>query len=285
MNEPYYSDDHVTIYHGDCREVLPTLGPVDHVITDPPYARDIYVRLGMPNTKKGSGTPDRLLGESFTLNNGARMSQLAQGAIGCIDEMFEEVSVQISRLTRRWSLVFSDIESCHLWRLNLEGAGMRYIRTGAWTKVDPSPQFTGDRPAVGFEPCTITHAQGAMRWNGGGHAALWHHKIAKGDDRPDHPCPKPLPLMRELVSLFTDPGETILDPFMGSGTTLRAAKDLGRKAIGIEISERWCEVAARRLEQAVLPLSFEKVQEGERFANVAMFEGVAAPADSFEVGR
>lgn len=63
---------------------------------------------------------------------------------------------------------------------------------------------------------------------------------------------KPLGLVSEWVCLFSDEGETILDPFMGSGTTLRAAKDNGRKAIGIERDERWCELAARRLEQGVL---------------------------------
>ena len=67
----------------------------------------------------------------------------------------------------------------------------------------------------------------------------------------DHPAAKPVELMRYL--LWKVGGETILDPFMGSGTTLRAAKDLGRKAIGIEIEERYCEVAAKRLAQAVLP--------------------------------
>lgn len=70
----------------------------------------------------------------------------------------------------------------------------------------------------------------------------------------DHPCPKPLRLFRWLVEQGSDAGDTILDPFMGSGTTLRAAKDLGRKAIGIEIEERYCEIAAKRLQQEVLPL-------------------------------
>jgi DNA modification methylase len=68
-----------------------------------------------------------------------------------------------------------------------------------------------------------------------------------------HPTPKPLNLMRELIQIMSD--GTILDPFMGSGTTLRAAKDLGRKAIGIEIEERYCEIAANRMAQAVMELA------------------------------
>jgi len=90
-----------------------------------------------------------------------------------------------------------------------------------------------------------------MRWNGGGRHAVWTElKVANNL----HPTEKPLSLLRRLLLLFSDAGEMILDPFMGSGTTLCAAKDLGRRAIGIEIEERYCEIAAKRLAQEMLPL-------------------------------
>lgn len=72
------------------------------------------------------------------------------------------------------------------------------------------------------------------------------------DNESEHPCPKPLQLWRWLMSKFSKEGELALDPFMGSGTTLRAAKDVGRRAIGIELEERYCEIAANRLRQEVL---------------------------------
>ena len=124
-------------------------------------------------------------------------------------------------------------------------------------------QCSGARPSVGFEPCTIVHAQGRMRWNGGGHAAVWTHYTVKGNvgSRPDHPCPKPLPLMCELIEQFTDPGDTILDPFAGSGTTLVAARDLGRKAIGIEISAEYAQTAVSILEHGVKGAA--KVKQGQ----------------------
>jgi hypothetical protein len=84
---------------------------------------------------------------------------------------------------------------------------------------------------------------------------LWNGMMRAGDDVLCHPTQKPEALMRWCLNLrWTRDYETILDPFMGSGTTLRAAKDLGRKAIGIEIEERYCEIAAERLAQEVLPL-------------------------------
>jgi len=244
---PYYQDQWATLYHGDCLEVLPELGPVDHVITDPPFSSDIYQRC---RTKAGDiGKPNDLTAQII----------IKQGGIGCVDELIDPISEHIFCLAQRWALIWSDHETSHRWRDALTSVGMEYIRPGVWVKNDPMPQFTGDRPAMGYEVCTIAHATNnrkpvKKRWNGGGKAAVWRHGLCQGNARPDHPCPKPLPLMAELVGLFTDPGELILDPFMGSGTTLRAAKDLGRRAIGIEINERYCEIAAKRLQQEVLPL-------------------------------
>lgn len=241
--KPYYDQDGITIYHADCRDVLPQLGPVDHVITDPPYARDIYMRMTRQVALGMSG--------ERCITGSSGLVAMEQGAIGLMDEsLMAEVCWSIKSV-KRWALVFSDIESCHLWRQWMGEAGLRYVRTGAWVKGNPMPQMTGDRPAVGFEPVTICHAQGAMKWNGGGHPGVWQYNSDQA--RPVvHPCPKPLKLMQKLVALFTDPGETILDPFMGSGTTLVAAKDLGRKAIGIEMNEAYCDVSAKRLSQGVL---------------------------------
>lgn len=238
---PYYEDSAVRLFLGDCMDVLPTIDAVDHVITDPPYARDVYVRMVGP---RGELRPMSIM-------------KMAAGDIGHIDPMIDPLSVQFARLIQRWGVVYSDIESASRWRSAMELAGLRYVRTGAWVKPDPMPQMSGDRPGVGFEPCTIVHRAGVpMRWNGRGGPAVWTHVTARGPSRGGHPCPKPEPLMIELVQQFTDEGETILDPFAGSGTTLFAAKRLGRKAIGIEVSEQYAEVAATRLLQGALELGF-----------------------------
>lgn len=254
--KPYFQEDGITIYHGDCREVHSSLDIVDHVLTDPPYDRyvyHVYQRLSGPNTHKGSGTPGRIFTRPNpgSKNTSPRLAVLAAGDIGLIDEMLEAVAQDFARLVKRWAVVFSDAETTWRWRQSLEGSGMRYVRTGAWVKPDAMPQMSGDRPAVGFEPCTICHAQGAMRWNGGGTQATWTYNTVK-KDRPKHPCPKPLGLMCELISLFTDPGEIILDSFMGSGTTLLAAKALQRQAIGIEVNQDYCDVAIERLRKQPL---------------------------------
>lgn len=245
MPAPYYADAAVTLYHGDCRDILPTLAPVDHVITDPPYGQRVYDNaFGL---KRADITQDE------QRRRGHALLQMAEGAIGAIDDMVDGLGIEFGRLARRWVIVFSDAEMCFRWRAALETGGLRYVRTGAWVKPDAMPQMTGDRPAVGFEPCIIAHAQEAMRWNGGGHAAVWTHCTTRAN-RPDHPCPKPEQLMRQLVWQFSDDGETILDPFGGSGTTAVAAKRLGRRCILIEREERYCAVAAGRLAQCALDL-------------------------------
>ena len=242
---PYYDQDGITIYHADCRDVLAQFrGGVAHVLTDPPYGRDVYLRAARCTAPTYS--------ERELKRRGTALQKLGAGDIGDIEEMLEWVAKEIARLTARWAVIFSDVESCSRWRVAIELAGMRYVRTGVWVKPDAMPQMSGDRPSVGFEPCTIAHAQGPMRWNGGGKSALWIHNTVKGDERPDHPCPKPEGLMLELVAAFTDRGETILDPFMGTGTTLVAAKRLGRTAIGIELERKYCDIAIGRLSQGAL---------------------------------
>lgn len=286
---PYYEDATVTLYHGDCKAILPTLGRVDAVITDPPYSDHVHAK-SRAGSRKMSRDPDRPSSYS-------RTKELGFAALS--PELRASVAEQFAQLARRWVLVFSDVESDHLWRSELTSAGLEYVRTGFWEKVGATPQFTGDRPATPAEAITIArsrdyalaavlarldpadqqivhlaledaasgreespfgkivmaHPKGRKRWNGGGSHAMFRFNIALNRDGRSprhHPTEKSLPLMSRLVELFTEPGETVLDAFAGSGTTLRAAKDLGRKAIGIEIEEKWCEVAALRLSQEAI---------------------------------
>lgn len=128
----------------------------------------------------------------------------------------------------------------------------------AWTLCWFDPGGTGSGP-WGF--CTwqpiLVYGQDPYLVAGKGRRPDGLQMMQRGDpDRHvDHPCPKPLSLMRWLIQrVALDPAEVILDPFMGSGSTLRAAKDLGRRAIGIDVEERFCEVAAKRMAQEVLDL-------------------------------
>ncbi len=252
--KPYYEDGSVTIYHGDCREVLTTLEPVAHCISDPPYSDYVHAK-SRQGSRPLSGS---VSGGSFSSpSNFSREKEFCFDALTAATRL--DIAVQIQRLVARWTLLFSDVESSHLWRADLVAMGLDYCRTGAWIKIGATPQFTGDRPAVGFESITICHPKGKKRWRGGGSHAVWTHPIVLNRSHSDprlHTTQKPEPLMVELVSLFTDPGETILDPFMGSGTTLAAAKRLGRKAIGIEMQEQYCETSARRLSQGALTEMF-----------------------------
>jgi site-specific DNA-methyltransferase (adenine-specific) len=251
---PYYEDTRagITIYHGDCREVLPTLGPVDHVITDPPYEAEAHTK-GRRVTRPNATTELQDKWAWHGTHGTVRYASLDFDAI--TDELRLAVSREFARLTKRWTIVFSQAEGAHKWEAAQVAAGLNRRRWAVWVKPGAQPQFSGDRPGVGYETILMCHQPGRSTWNGGGRVGVFTHIGARGIG---HMAAKPLRLMAELVSLFTDPGETILDPFMGSGTTLRAAKDLHRRAIGIEIEERWCEVAAKRLSQEVLAIESEE---------------------------
>jgi len=247
MREPYYQDEHVTLWHGDCIDVLADVSPVEHVITDPPYSAHVH---GATRSSRMVSASDR--GGRY----GADTRRNVDLGFAHLDPTVRaECAGHFARLASRWVLVFSDVESTRDWRDDMASHGLDYVRTGAWVKVGCTPQFSGDRPAVGFEAITVMHSKGRKRWNGGGGRGVWSHPIVLDRGRNGarlHTTQKPLSLMGELVGLFTDPGDVILDPFAGSGTTLVAAKQAGRKAIGVELDERYCEAAARRLSQGVL---------------------------------
>ncbi len=244
--KPYYERDGIVIYNSNCRDVLPTLEAVDHVITDPPYEAEAHTkgrRVKRPDTEGvGEG--------SFRDTRGALRFECLS-----FDAMTEEVrdfaAQQTARLARRWALVFAQAEGAYKWEAALLAAGMNRRRWCVWVKPGAQPQFSGDRPGVGYETIVACHQPGRSAWNGGGKVGVFTHIAAREGN---HQTEKPLPLMLELVSLFTDPGETILDPFMGSGTTLMAAFNLGRKAVGIELEEKWAHVAAERLRTATAPM-------------------------------
>lgn len=220
---PYYDDGTVQIFHGDCREVLPGLSAVDHVITDPPYSDVTHA-----GARGGEG--DTVLVDFAAVTDAD------------VRRYFDLIDA------RRW--IIATVDWRHVRELERRPPGRyRFVRFGVWVKPNGAPQFTGDRPATGWEAIAILHRAGdKMRWNGGGHHAVFTHAKINGQ----HPTAKPEALLIELVDAFTDAGETVLDPFMGSGTTLVAAKRLGRKAIGIELEEKYCEIAAQRLAQGSL---------------------------------
>ena len=243
---PYYQDASVTIYHGAAEEVLPALGPVDVVLTDPPYSAHVHAKHMVGASVCRDGFAASI----------ARNKSLGFDAV--TPETMVAVTKEFARLARRWVGVFCNVELVSEWSDTLTASCLQYVRTGAWVKLNAAPQFTGDRPAPGFECIVLAHPPGKKRWNGGGHQGLWTHAIELnrgGSNKRLHTTQKPLPLMSELVALFTDPGEVVLDLFGGSGTTARACKDLGRQCILIERQEKYCEIAAKRMGQEVLALT------------------------------
>jgi site-specific DNA-methyltransferase (adenine-specific) len=159
MIQPYYSHAGITIYHGDCREILPTLSPVDCVLTDPPYAAE---------THTGARTAARQAGDYHKQNAGVLIDFAA-----FTEADQRECFTAIAPLARRWVVSFMDWR--HIYHFeHSPPPGLRFVRFGLWVKGNGAPQFTGDRPATGWEGIAIMHKVGGrMRWNGGGSPGVW----------------------------------------------------------------------------------------------------------------
>jgi len=221
VKEPYYHDEKagITIYLGDCREILPGLEPVDLVLTDPPYGVGLGTKKRAEKMAKHGND-----GYSGMDDSPAFVESVCVPAVDACRSIATR-TVLTPGLANMFLYPAPDALWCLYWP---NGAGIgRWRSFTCWQPVlcyGPSPEKTG------CFPDTFTTTEQAKK-NG-------------------HPCPKPLPLWRRILDRIGGSG-VVLDPFMGSGTTLRAAKDLGRKAIGIEIEEKYCEIAAKRLAQEV----------------------------------
>lgn len=209
--KPYYEHGGIVIYHGDCLDIFPTIGPVDLVLTDPPYGMQFVSGYRVTKHKAIIGD-EKLPIEAI---------KAYVGLASCAAYVF-----------CRWN---------NLGEMPLPRSVVAWVKNN-WSMGDLEHEHGRQWEAICF-------------YHGPNHEFIKRIPDVIYAERTGnnlHPTEKPLKLMARLISCNV--GETIIDPFMGSGTTLRAAKDLGRKAIGIEIEERYCEIAARRLSQEVLPI-------------------------------
>lgn len=221
---PYYDDGNgIVIFHGDCKEIIDLIPSFDVVITDPPYG--INGGKGGDSKKYGKGKYE-LSGWDDT------------------PEYIEQLAVPV--ITKAIAMA----------KRAAVTPGIRNLR------LYPNPTDMG----CFWTPASCTHGPFGMTvfqpilyygkdYRAGKGPLPTGRQLTEASEENGHPCPKPIKAWKWLVEKMSMQHETILDPFMGSGTTLRAAKDLGRKCIGIEIEEKYCEIAAKRLAQGVLDLA------------------------------
>ena len=207
--KPYYEEPGITIYNCDCRDILPHLGPVDLVLTDPPYGKD------------GLSFWEDLGKASFAgLRDGGWF--ISYSGHSFIPEILNNIC--------KSGLVYK-------WMIALFHKGSHDLRPIAEMCIQ-----IGWKPIFVFRKPTFKDKPGS-----------WHFADiinGAGRHKNNHPWEQAAEELKEIILQFN--GVIICDPCMGSGTTLRAAKDLGRKAIGIEIEEKYCEIAAKRMAQEVL---------------------------------
>ena len=215
--KPYYQDEWVTIYHGDCREILPTLEKVDLVLTDPPYNGDIKYGV-MTNDSR-----DWVEYTNWLMDIVRQCESVAFGPV--IFFLSKPGMINIcAKYPPKW--------------------------VGSWVRGpgNPAGNIKGTLMIPMWEPFLIYGDINTMK------ARLKDvFTLHQNTERLNHPCPKPISLMKHIIQCGE--WQTILDPFLGSGTTLFAAKQLNRKCIGIEIEEKYCEIAANRCRQSVMTLN------------------------------
>lgn len=232
------------LYNASWQEVVDAglIEQVDVVISDPPYDERTHAG-GM------RGTSDVCEGRPLSFD--------------CIEPA--DIVPGLLAIASRWVLCCCTMEHIGRYQDAAQGVHARaWKRAGVLLKTNPTPQFTGDRPAVPCDALAIMHAEytGRTRWNGRGAAALY--RFGRETKRKVwHETQKPVSLMAELVGLYSDPGEVVFDPYSGSGTTGIAALGLGRSYIGCEINPEWFQRSADELEAFTAGCSPEQHKAGQ----------------------
>jgi site-specific DNA-methyltransferase (adenine-specific) len=238
--KPYFEAGGVAIYHGRAEDVLPTLPAVNVVLTDPPYG------VGLGTKKRAEKMSKHADGGYLGFDDSP---EYVTSVVVPIIETCRSIAERVV-LTPGLRCLFHYPEPDALWSIYYpNGAGVgRWRSFTCWQPI----LCYGSTPRIrGCFPDTFVATEQAE---------------ANG-----HPCPKPIGVWRRLMARTTLPGDLILDPFLGSGTTARAAIDLGRRCIGIDSDERSCEIAARRLEQQTMfapePVSAPAGEQAAMFAD------------------
>lgn len=239
-----------TLYRGDATERAIGKVAFDHLITDPPY--EDAADGPSPHT--------------------AARRQVRKGEIIDLAIPFAAITPKLRALVgkfagraSRWSLVFCQAEGLHEYTAAFRAHGADYVRSMAWVKPDGAPQFTGDRPAQGFETIAVAHRRGVKKaWNAGGKRGIYTHNVQPaGRGGLLRATQKPIALMLDLVADFTSPGETIFDPFTGSGSTGVAAIRLGRRFYGVERDGSAFDLAVERLRAEERHLDLPAARAGQ----------------------
>lgn len=244
MIMPIYQDEYTTVYCDENQNVTPHIGTVDHVFTDPPYGTSTHDGALMLRTLGTTGESgwERASNPTTKRRRDVDRKLTAFDSISYAD--LQSIIAGLAPQVQRWFVSFMErryIEPLEQWcevgEVDEQGilrpGPFNFIREGIYYKPNGMPQVSGDRPAQGWESIAIMHrkANGRLRWNGGGHDAVY---IENKPSTPRHPTQKPLALAMKMIGQFTDPGDTILDPFAGSGVFGVACKKLRRHCILIE---------------------------------------------------
>ena len=228
--KPYYENGGITIYHGDCREVLPEMaaGCADLLLTDPPYGMT-YTNEAKKGLRGDAQRQGIRLWRSILLDLDRVMRKPAHAYVFC---HWESMPDFYDALASYW-----DTKNALIWDKRSYGPG------------DCEGDYAHD-----YEMVLFAHVGGRKLLGHGRDLSIRSTPMVPGVHRV-HPTEKPVDLLRFYIRKSTAPEQVVLDPFAGSLSTLLAAKLEGRRAIGIEIEERYCEIAAKRLAQGVLDFS------------------------------